>query len=79
MCQGGLSDCDGYSRAGQSSQSLQYAGGRVQRGREGRLRAAGAGSPGVLATPQGSSQNSRLLGQVGLEKEGRNAAHFMVS
>lgn len=54
--------------------------GGQQRGREGRLRAAGAGSPGVLAVPQGSSQNSRLLGQVGLKKEGRNADQlFMVS
>lgn len=50
-----------------------------QRGKGGSLRAAGAGSPGVLAVPQGSSQNSRLLGQVGLKKEGKNAAQlFMV-
>lgn len=50
-----------------------------QRGKGSSLRAAGAGSPGVLAVPQGSSQNSRLLGQVGLKKEGRNAAQlFMV-
>lgn len=50
-----------------------------QRGKEGSLVAAGAGSLGVLAVPQSSSQNSRLLGQVGLKKEGRNAAQlFMV-